>query len=206
MRVIPWWAVAAAGAAPVLLIGGFFGAAAVQPASYNPVRDTISELARQGATDPWVMTSALTGLGFCYLFVALGLRPARRVGRVVLVCGGVATLLIAMFRQPNHGYSLPHELAVVAAALTCCAWPLFASHRRHPALLMTRTPSFLATGVTLGLAAWYALESHGALLGVAQRCAAAAPALWLLAVVITTQRERMQSTTSGDLTVSEHAG
>jgi len=204
VRAIPWWAVAAAGAAPVLLIGGFFGAAAVQPASYSPVRGTISELARQGAADPWVMTSALTGLGCCYLFVALGLRPARRVGRVVLACGGVATLLIAVFRQPNHGYSFPHELAVIAAALTRCTWPLFASHRRHPALLMTRTPSFLATGVSLGLAAWYALEGHGALLGVAERCAAAAPPLWLLAVVLTTQRERMRSTMSGDLIVTKH--
>ena len=111
-----------------------------------------------------------------------------------------------MFRQPQHGYSLLHELAVIAAALTCCTWPLFGSHRLHPALLLTRTPSIVATGVLLGLAAWYALESHGALLGLAERCAAAAPPLWLLAVVVTTERERMQSTTSGDLTVSEPRG
>ena len=95
MKVIPWWAVAAAGAAPVLLIGGFFGAAAVQPASYNPVRDTISELAAQGATDSWVMTSAIAGVGFCYLIAAIGLQPARRAGRVLLAAGGMATLLIA---------------------------------------------------------------------------------------------------------------
>jgi len=51
VKAIPWWAVAAASAAPVLLIGGSFVATAMQPASYNPVRDTISELAGQGATD-----------------------------------------------------------------------------------------------------------------------------------------------------------
>ena len=91
MKAIPWWAVAAAGAAPVLLIGGFFVATAIQPASYNPVRDTISELAAQGATDSWVMTSALVGVGFCYLFAAIGLQPAGPVGRVLLAarrCGG----------------------------------------------------------------------------------------------------------------------
>jgi hypothetical membrane protein len=188
VKAIPWWTVAAAGASPVLLIGGFFVATAVQPASYNPVRDTISELAGRGATDSWLMTSALTGVGVCYLLAASGLHPAGGPGRVLLACGGVATLLIALFRQPRYGYSLSHELAVIAAAVSCCTWPAFASHRRHPAPLLRRTPSFAATVVLLGLAAWYALESHGALLGLAERCAAAAPPLWLFAVAVTTWR------------------
>jgi hypothetical membrane protein len=188
VKAIPWWAVVAAGAAPVLLIGGFLVATALQPASYTPVRDTISELAAQGATDSWVMTSALVGVGLCYLITAIGLKPARRAGRVLLAAGGTATLLIATFRQPHQGYSLPHELAVIAAALTCCTWPFFASHRLHPALLLTRAPGIAATGVLLGLAAWYALESHGALLGLAERCAATAPPLWLLIVVLTSRR------------------
>jgi hypothetical protein len=104
----------------------------------------------------------------------------------MLASGGVATLLVAVFRQPRHSYSLAHELAVIAVAVTCCTWPLLASHRRHPVLLLTRTPSLAAAGVSLGLATWYALESHGALLGLAERCAVAVPTLWLLAVAITT--------------------
>jgi Protein of unknown function (DUF998) len=188
VKVIPWWAVAAASASPVLLIGGFFMAAALQPASYNPVRDTISQLAWRGATDSWVMTSALAGAGSCVLFAALGLQAAAGVGRIVLAGGGVATLSVALFRQPPHGYSLAHELAVIAAAGACCTWPVFASHRRHRAPLLTRLPSYAAAAVSLGLAAWYALESHGALLGLAERCALAGPALWLLAVVATTRR------------------
>ena len=188
VKAIPWWTAAAATAAPVLLIGGFLVATAMQPASYNPVRDTISGLAEQGAADWWVMTSALAGLGLCFLLVALGLPPAGRAARALLASGGVATLLIAFFREPRHGYSLVHELAVIAAALTCCTWPVFASRRFHPALLLRRTPSFSATSVSLALVAWYALESHGALLGLAERCAASAPPLWLFAVVVTTQR------------------
>ncbi len=188
VKAIPWWVVLAASAAPLLLIGGFSVATALQPASYNPVRDTISALAAQGATDSWVMTSAIAGVGFCYLIAAVGLQPARGPGRVLLAAGGTATLLIALFRQPHHGYSVLHELAVIGAALTCCTWSLFASHRLHPAPLLTRTPSIVATGLLLGLAAWYALDSHGALLGFAERCAAAAPPLWLLVVVITSRR------------------
>jgi hypothetical membrane protein len=199
VKAIPWWVVAGAGAAPLLLIGGFFIATTIQPAPYNPLRDTISELAGHGATDSWVMTSALAGLGFCYLLAALGLQPAGRGGRVLLAGGGVAVLLIAVFRQPRSGYSLPHELAVIAAALTCCTWPVFASHRRHRALLLTRIPSIAAAGVLLGLAAWYALESNGALLGLAERCAAVAPSLWLLAVAVTTRRTLTQCAATDEL-------
>jgi hypothetical membrane protein len=200
VKAIPWWAVAAASAAPVLLIGGFLLATAVQPASYDPVRDTISDLAASGATDSWVMTSALAGLGVCYLLVALGLKHAARVGRLLLAGGGLATLSIATFRTPVHGYSLAHELAVIAAVMTCCTWPAFASQRTHSALLLQRPASVAADAVLLGLAAWYALESHGALLGLAERCAAAAPALWLLAVVVTTRDPLAQRADSHDPT------
>lgn len=199
MKAIPWWVVAAAGAAPVLLLGGLFVATAVQPPSYSPVRDTISELAAQGATDWWVMTAAIAGVGLCYLLAGLGLQPAGRAGRVLLVGGGVAVLSIALFRQPHRGYSLPHELAVIGAALTCCTWPAFAWHRRTPAPLLTRAPSIAAAGVLVGLAAWYALETHGALLGLAERFAATAPALWLLAVVVTTRHTLTRGATCDDL-------
>ncbi len=193
VKAIPWWTVAAACASPALLIGGLFIATSVQPASYDPVRDTISELAGPAATDSWIMTSAIAGVGLCYLLVAIGLQHARRAGRLLLAGGGVATLLIAVFRQPRDGYSLEHELAVIATAVTCCTWPIFASYGRHPAFLLTRAPSLAAAGATLGLVVWYALESGGALLGVAERCAAAAVPLWLVAVVVTTRRTFMYS-------------
>ena len=188
-RGLPRWAVVAGIAAPVSLIGGYLGAAPLQPGSYSSMRDTISQLAAHGANDPWLMTSALTGLGVCYLLLALGLRPARGVGRGLLATGGVATLCIAVLRQPQHGYSLGHELAVIIAALTCCTWPAFAAvDRPQHAPLLARAPSVTAAGFSAGLAVWFALESHGALLGVAERCAASAPPLWLFAVAVTTQR------------------
>lgn len=198
MKLISWWAVAAAAAAPVLLVGGFSLSTTIQPASYNPVRDTISELAGQGAADSWLMTSAIAGLGFCYVLAALGLWPAQRVGRVMLIAGGVATISIAAFRQPVHGYSVGHELAVIVTALTCCTWPAFAWRRLHPSPLLRPTPSLVAAGVSVGLAAWYALESRGPLLGLAERCAAAIPPLWLLAVVVTTRRALLDAPEAAD--------
>lgn len=185
---VPWWAVVAAAAAPALLVGGFFAAAGLQPATYSPVRDTISELAAKGATDPWVMMTALAAVGSCYLLAAFGLRPARRAGRGALAAAGVATLLIAAFRQPHHGYSIPHEAAVIAACTTMCAWPVLGARRRHRAPLLSLPASVTATAVTLGLTLWFVFEQHRAELGLAERCAAVAAALWLFSVVLTTRR------------------
>ena len=187
-RQIPWWAAASAVAAPLLLTGGFVVAAALQPASYSPIRDTISSLGAQSATDPWVMTMALVGVGTCYLLTALGLRPARRLGRIALAGGGAATLLIAVFRQPLHGYSTSHGLAVVAACTAMCTWPPLAAHRRHRAPLLTLVPCVTAAAMTFGLTLWFAFENHGGEVGLAERCAAVAAALWLSPVVLSTRR------------------
>ena len=58
-----WWGLVSSAAAPVLLAGGWTVAAGLQPRSFNAVADTISSLAAEGATDRWVMTAALAGVG-----------------------------------------------------------------------------------------------------------------------------------------------
>ncbi len=188
MRRIPWWAVASAGVAPVLLIGGWSLAEARQPPGYNPIRDTISALAALGATDRWVMTSALAGLGACHVVTATGLRPARRGGRIVLGAGGAATVLVAAFPQPAHGNSAAHTVAATVAFVSLGAWPVLAARRRAPVPLMRRLPSALASGVLLGLVVWFAAELHGGQRGLAERVASGAQALWPLLVVLAARR------------------
>jgi hypothetical membrane protein len=184
---IPRWAVAAASAGPVLLIGGWTLAQARQPADYDPVRDTISALAARGATDRWVMTSALAGLGACYMVTAAGLVSARRAGRAVLLGGGVATLLVAAFPQPAQGNSVPHTVAATLAFTSLGLWPAFAGRRSTRAPLLTRRVSAVATVALLGLVVWFAAEIHGGQRGLAERAAAAGQALWPLAVVLTSR-------------------
>ena len=185
---VPRWTVAAAGAAPALLVVGFFVAATLQPVSYDPLRDTISALAARGAADPWVMSAVLVSLGACYLVTALGLRPARRTGRLLLAAGGVATLSIAAFPTPLHGYSRAHAVAVIAACATMCVWPVLAAHRQHRARVLRLGPNVAVSAVTLGLITWFMLEMGGADLGLAERCAAVVPALWLLPVALGARR------------------
>jgi hypothetical membrane protein len=188
LRPIPWWALMSAGAAPVLLVGGWTLAEARQPSGYNPVRDTISALAAHGATDRWVMTAGLFGLGACHVITAAGLRPVRRRGRAVLALGGGATLLVATFAQPAQGNSAAHTVAAALAFVALGAWPAFAARRRSLAPLLRRAASASATGVLLGLVVWFAAEIHGGQRGLAERAAAGAQALWPLAVVVTTRR------------------
>jgi len=185
---VPRWAVVTAGAAPVLLTVGFLVAAMLQPDSYDPWRDTISALAARGAADPWVMTAAIAAVGTCYLVTALGLSPLRRAGRLALAGGGVATLSIAAFPTPLHGYSGPHAAAVIATSTTMCVWPALAAHRQHRARVLTFGPNVAASVVTFGLLMWFTLEINGGDLGLAERCAAVAPALWLFPVAFGARR------------------
>jgi hypothetical membrane protein len=182
------WAVVSAVASPVLLIGGWAIAEVRQPPGYNPIRDTISALAASGASDRWLMTSALAGLGVCHMVTALGLRPARDAGRAVLACGGAATVLVATFPQPAHGNSVAHTIAATIAFIALGGWPIFAARRRPCAPLLTRTASTIATVGLLSLVVWFAAEIHGGERGLAERAAASAQALWPLAVVLTTRQ------------------
>jgi len=193
VKRIPWWALASSGAAPVLLGGGLALAQWRQPPGYDPVRDTISALAALGATDRWIMTSALAGLGACHLATALGLRPVPRTGRVVLGVGGVATVLVAAFPQPTEGNSLSHTVAATAAFSALALWPLFATDLDSGAPLLRRSTSVAASAVLAALVLAFVAEVHGGHRGLAERAAAGAQALWPLAVVLTTRRAQAGS-------------
>src|SRR6266542_4341045 len=71
------WAIIPAGLAPILLTGAYLVAGILQPASYSPVRTTISAMAGQAGTDRWVMTGGIFLVGGCYLVTAVGLTGVR---------------------------------------------------------------------------------------------------------------------------------
>ncbi len=125
MRRVPWWGVVSSAAAPVLLVGGWMVAAGLQPRPFDAVSGTVSALAAQGAADRWVMTLAFVIVGACDVMTGLALRPAASPGRLILIAGGVAGMLVAASpERAGGGASLPHEFwaAVGFAALT--AWPV----------------------------------------------------------------------------------
>jgi Protein of unknown function (DUF998) len=186
---VPWWGIASAAAAPVLLIGGWTVAAGLQPGSFDAVTQTISSLAAYGAADRWVMTLALLATGACYVVTALGLRPAAPAGRLVLAAGGAATMLVAANPQPaGGGGSAAHEIWATAGFAALAAWPLAGARRGRPAPFGLRpAAAAIATAIMLGLLVWFGAELIAglALTGLAERALAGAQAGWPLAVVLT---------------------
>jgi hypothetical membrane protein len=189
VREVPWWGVLSSAAAPVLLIGGWTVAAALQPGSFDQVTGTISALAARGAADRWVMTLAFLGVGVCHVLTGLALRPAATPGRLLLMAGGVATVAVAVNPVTAGGPgSLAHTLAAAAAFIALAIWPVF-GRRRGSAVPWVLRPAAcaVATGMLLGLLLWFYVEliTGGGQLGAAERAAAGTQALWPLAVVLT---------------------
>ena len=181
------------GAAPVLLIGGWTVAAGLQPRSFNPVADTISALAAEDATDRWVMTFALLGLGACYVVTALALRPAASPGRLILAIGGVATILVAANPEPAGSGSLPHTVWAAIAFIAVAVWPAVSLGRGPSVPRGLRPPACVsATAIMLGLLVWFYVELSmgGRHLGLTERVLAGAEAVWPLAVILTCYRSQ----------------
>src|SRR5712671_4135991 len=87
-----------AAGAPAADPGGLAGALTPgnpQPASYSPVRTTISAMAGQAGTDRWVMTGGIVLTGGCYLVTAAGLTGVRASARALLIVAGLAGIGIA---------------------------------------------------------------------------------------------------------------
>ncbi len=193
-KPVPWWAVLSAAGAPVLLIGGWQLAAARQPGGFDPVGQTISALAGRAATDPWIMTTALLGVGLCHTITAAGLAPAATPGRLLLGTGGAATVVLAGAPLPVTGASPVHVAAATVAFTTLSVWPALAWRRgdiRHRGTPGRRASRLAAAGL-LGLFGWFGLEcfSLGPRIGLSERILAGAQALWPLAVVLLARRSK----------------
>ncbi|NHC45957.1 DUF998 domain-containing protein [Motilibacter aurantiacus] len=182
---------ASAAAAPVLLVGGWTLAAARQPDGFDAVRGSISALAGAGAADAWVMTGALAGLGACHLVTASGLRAAPAAARAGLALGGLATFAVAATPLPAEGGSGAHAVAAVVAFGALAAWP--ALGRRSPVVRLLRPLPAAAAAAALGaLVLWVGQQAvtGGAALGLSERAAAGAQAVYPLLVVLSARARR----------------
>jgi Protein of unknown function (DUF998) len=187
VRAVPWWGVVPAAAAPALMAGGWTVAAGLQPRPYNSVAGTVSALAMPGAADRWVMTLTFVVVGVCDVVTGLALRPARAPGRLILMAGGVAGVLVAASpEQPGVSFPLPHLIWAAAGGVAVAAWSAGA-WRRGPSAPWGLRPAVSAGAVVvlLGLLAWFAAELVTAAgeAGLAERIFGAAQALWPLAVI-----------------------
>ena len=131
-RPVPGWAVGTALLTPVVLVGGWLIAGALQPASYSPMRQTMSVLAGHSGTDRWVMTAALLLVGSCQIATGAGLIAVRMPARILLILTGLSTLGIAATPEPATGPTSRHLAFAVSCVVTTAVWPVLVA-RRTPA-------------------------------------------------------------------------
>src|SRR5712672_841993 len=189
-RTAHQWAIISAGLAPILLTGGYLVAGALQPASYSPMRKTISAMAGQAGTDRWVMTGGLFLIGGCYLVTAAGLTGVRASARALLIVAGLAGIGIAASPEPARGATPRHLAWTVLGAVTITVWPAFTARRTSPRpLILSACGSAAVTAVFAALLGWLLAETRdGSVLGLAERLTTSIQTCWPFIIAVTLRR------------------
>jgi hypothetical protein len=189
-RAVPSWAIACAGLSPVLLTVGWLAAGMVQPASYSPVRQTVSVLSGYAGTDRWIMTGALLLVGVCDLLAAAGLAGIRASARILLAVAGLAGIGIAASPEPAGGSTMRHLAWTAMGAVTITIWPAFTARRgaSRPLILSVRG-AVVVTAVFAVLLGWLVIETQGgSLLGLAERLTSGIQTCWPFIVALALQQ------------------
>ncbi len=189
-QAVPGWAVVSAGLSPVLATGGWLIAEAVQPASYSPIRKTISVMAGYAGTDRWIMTGALFLVGGCQLVAAAGLAGAGVPARILLAVAGLSSIGIALSPEPVRG-SIAHHLAWTSlGAVAIAVWPAFVAGRAPPRpLILSRYGRAVVIAVSMALLGWLVIETQGGSdLGLAERLFLSIETCWPFVVAVALRR------------------
>jgi hypothetical protein len=131
-------------------------------------------------------------VGACDIVAGLALRPARIAGRLILMAGGIAGILVAV--SPVHlgdGAPVSHIVWAVAGLAALAVWPAAASYR-DPAMPWVLRPAVSAwvTVLHLALVAWFGLEliTSAGQAGLAERVLGEAQAIWPFVVIMSCRR------------------
>ena len=186
------WAIISAGLAPTVLTGAYLMAGTLQPASYSPVRSTISVMAGQAGTDRWVMTGGIVLTGGCYLVTAAGLTGVRASARALLAVAGLAGIGIAASPEPARGATPRHLAWTMLGAVTIAVWPAFAARRAAPRpLILSVCGSAAVTVVFVALLGWLLAETRdGSVLGLAERLTTSIQTCWPFIIAVALRRTR----------------
>jgi hypothetical protein len=184
---VPGWAVGTALLAPVVLIGGWLIADALQPTSYSPMRQTMSVLAGQPGTDRWVMTAALVLVGSSQIATGAGLLAVGMPARVLLILTGLSTLGVAATPEPATGPTWQHLAFAGSCVVTTAIWPVLVARRGpdQPWLVSVAGCAAL-TVIFAGLSCWVliAAKDGGGDLGMVERLTSAVQGTLPLAVAL----------------------
>ncbi len=182
--------------APVIFIGGTLIAGAAWP-GYNPVRQTISELAAVDAPTRVFMTVIFVATGLCHLVTVAFARGIGVAGRITFLVGALASLAVAAFPLPaDGGRSQAHNTAAIIGFVLLAAWPVLGMRLRPDFPWLVRPiGSILGTVVLTILCLWFLAvwtSTSVSDVGLVERLAADAESVWP-AIVVTALFVRARS-------------
>ncbi len=172
---------------PVVFIGGTIIAGLLTP-GYDPVRQTISELAAGDAPLRVFTTIIFVATGLSHLVTIAFARGIGIPGRVAYLIGALASLAVAAFPLPSvAGTSATHNAAAIVGFVLLAAWPILGMRFRPDFPWLVRPiGSILGTVVLTAICLWFLVVwiAHSVpYVGVVERVAADAESIWPAVVV-----------------------
>ena len=187
----------------IIIFGGATFLAEVITPGFDPVRQTISELAAGDAPTRIFVTIAFVLTGACHMLTASFTPGIGAPGRVALFAAGISTELVAAFPLPTMAStSTVHRFAAMLGFVLLAIWPALGMRvdKQLPFLLRPwgaiASTVFIATFCFIFLGIW--ANPTPSAVGVWERLAADIEGVWPAVVVLTlwfAQRKLRRSAT-----------
>ncbi len=172
---------------PFQSVSGWLIAGALWPA-YDPVRQTISDLAAPESPVNVVMSAFFVFGGLLTLIASVYARTLAMPGRVALFVSAICTFGLTIFPTPLVGYSIMHRVFAISSFVLSAGWPLFAMRARKDAPWIIRpTASIVATALQAALALWFLstwTDAAATNVGVWERVVAVSQSLYVSVVIV----------------------
>ena len=155
---------------------------------YDPVRQTISDLAANESPVKLIMSSFFVLGGTLTLIASIYARTLAMPGRVALFISAICTYGLTIFPTPLIGYSTMHRIFAITSFVLSAGWPLFAMRFRKDAPWILRpAASIIATVLQAALALWFLstwTDPNATDVGVWERVVAVSQSLYVSIVII----------------------
>lgn len=155
---------------------------------YDPVRQTISELAAEESPGKLIMSSFFVFGGILTLIAAVYAKTFAMPGRVALFISAICTFGLTIFPTPLVGYSLWHRIFAISSFVLSAGWHLFAMRTRKDANWILKPPAaIIGTALQTALALWFLsswTDPNATDVGVWERVVAVSQSLYVTVVVV----------------------
>ena len=157
---------------------------------YDPVRQTISDLAANESPVQLIMSAFFVLGGVLTLIAAIYGRTLAMPGRVALFVAAICTFGLTIFPTPLGvgEYSIMHRIFAISSFVLSAGWPLLAMRKRKDAPWIIRpTASIIGTALQTVLALWFLsswTDPTNTTVGVWERVVAVSQALYVSVVLV----------------------